>query len=210
MSHGTIHRVRLKFERDFTQIPNSWVRDKRLSRDARGLLFELMSHDESFNVTIESLVGSGIERRDAIRRMVGELERFGYLHRVKRRRRSGQLVGHDWVIQDPFEGVDEAGLRPLLPVDNSPSTVSDFPTLAEPTSGQPSTVDPTPIEDKVKNKDHFPAQPHEPLGAPVDNFGSAKWADDRCPGNWRDGSHVLGEHGMCVHCHERPTVRSAS
>lgn len=209
-SSATITRIHLKFERDFTQLPNAWLRDRRLSRGARGLLGEIMTHDtEAFQLTIEGLVATGLEGRDALRRMIAELERYGYLHRIQKRRQGGRLAGHNWVIQDPFQGVDGHGAAPLVPVDNSlhvdDHTVSDFPTSVKPTSVPPSTVNPTPIEDQSKNRNHDPAQPQ---GAPVDNFGVVRWSDDRCPGNYRDGQHELGQHGMCIHCHERPIVRS--
>ena len=211
---ATITRIQLRFERDFTQLPNAWLRDKRLSRGARGLLCEIMTHDtQTFKLTIEGLVATGLEGRDALRKMVSELERYGYLHRIQKRRQGGRLAGHDWVIQDPFEGVDGSGAAPLWPVDNSASadapTVSDSPAPVKPTSVPPSTVKPTPIEDQSKNKRTTdPAQPQSAPAAPVENFGVVRFADDRCPGNYRDGRHELGKHGMCTWCHERPVVRS--
>ncbi|WP_157532376.1 hypothetical protein [Microbacterium sp. TNHR37B] len=208
-----ITRVQLRFERDFTQLPNAWLRDRRLSRGARGLLAELMTHDtSSYQITLDALSGAGLEGRDALRRMVSELERYGYLHRVQKRRAHGRMAGHDWVIQDPFEGVDEHGASPLLaPVDNPRRTASDYPTSAKPTSAPPSSVKPTPIEDQVKNKDHVPAQPQGTMVAPVDNLGAVRWSDERCPANYRNGAHELGHYGKCVHCAERPlALRSAS
>lgn len=216
MSSATITRIHLKFERDFTQLPNAWLRDRRLSRGARGLLGEIMTHDtNAFQLTLEGLVATGVEGRDALRRMINELERYGYLHRIQKRRSGGRLAGHDWVIQDPFQGVDGHGAAPLWPVDNSPaepgSTVSDFPTSVKPTSVPPSTVNPTPIEDQNKNKrNQYPAQPQSTPAAPVDNFGVVRFADERCPANYRDGRHELGPHGTCTWCHERPTARSVS
>ena len=52
-SSATITRIHLKFERDFTQLPNAWLRDRRLSRGARGLLGEIMTHDtEAFQLCL--------------------------------------------------------------------------------------------------------------------------------------------------------------
>ena len=37
-------RTRLSFEDHYTQVPNAWVRDARLTRRARGLLVKLINH----------------------------------------------------------------------------------------------------------------------------------------------------------------------
>ncbi|MCC2034126.1 hypothetical protein [Microbacterium allomyrinae] len=99
---GVLHRERMRFERDFTQLPNTWLRDRRLSRAARGLLGELMTHDVGFELSIQSLSATGTEGRDAIRTMVTELEREGYLTRHRERRR-GRLGGTVWTLTDPWD-----------------------------------------------------------------------------------------------------------
>jgi hypothetical protein len=67
----------------FTMIPNAYLRDGRLSWEARGLLAWLMSHTPAFKVTEEGMIGAGDMGRDGIRRMVRELETHGYLRRDK-------------------------------------------------------------------------------------------------------------------------------
>lgn len=32
------------------------------------------------------------------------------------------------------------------------------------------------------------------------------FADERCPGNWKDGTHALAVTGLCTWCHERPAM----
>lgn len=96
-----IKRTRLAFEDHFTQVPNAWLRDTRLSRRARGLLAELLSHREGWEVTLESLVATGPEGRDAIRSAVGELEECGYLQRQRQRADGGRLAGIDYHLTDP-------------------------------------------------------------------------------------------------------------
>jgi hypothetical protein len=91
----------LEFEEKYTQVPNGWLRDKRLSRRARGLLAELLSHRPGWRVTVESLVNSGPEGRDAIRTALHELQEHGYLTVVVRQSAGGKLDGHDYVLTDP-------------------------------------------------------------------------------------------------------------
>jgi len=60
-------RGRHSFDDQFTQIPNAWLRDNRLSLQARGLLAQLMSHAPGWNITQESLAKANNIGRDAMR-----------------------------------------------------------------------------------------------------------------------------------------------
>lgn len=113
-----IIRKTLAFERAFTRIPNAWIRDSRLSLKAKGLLTQLLSHQDGWQVSIELLAKQNGCGRDLIRTAVAELEEFGYLTR-RQNRAQGAFDGSVWVTNDP----------------ESPS--SDFPTSGFPTSGNP-------------------------------------------------------------------------
>jgi len=88
------------FDDHFTQIPNDWVRDNRLSLKARGLLSMLMSHRAGWSLSINSIAKEAQEGKDAIRSAIAELERFGYLERsqVNESGRYGEAI---WITQDP-------------------------------------------------------------------------------------------------------------
>jgi hypothetical protein len=88
------------FDDHFTQIPNDWVRDNRLSLKARGLLSMLMSHRAGWSLSINSIAKEAQEGKDAIRSAIAELERFGYLERsqVNESGRYGEAI---WTTQDP-------------------------------------------------------------------------------------------------------------
>lgn len=123
MADGRLRRARLAFERNFTQIPNEWVRDERLSLKARGLLTMLMSHDEGYTVTYKSLAATNKEGLAAIETAVRELKEQGYLDVVKSRGRNGRIEGWIWELTDPVEvrkrrsvpliGFPESGLSEL-------------------------------------------------------------------------------------------------
>ena len=66
-----IVRKKLTHEYRFTQIPNDWVRDSRLSLKSIGLLAQLLSHSEGWNVTISSLATANNCGRDLIAGAVG-------------------------------------------------------------------------------------------------------------------------------------------
>lgn len=129
MADGQIRRVTLKFERDYTQIPNEWLRDQRLSRGARGLLGELMSHDAGWTISIKQLVGSGPEGRYAIDTLVDELKSHGYLELIRFRGAHGRIEGVIWQICDPADAKERFAQPPLDHVPN-------FPHVEKPTRGE--------------------------------------------------------------------------
>lgn len=89
------------FDSHFTQIPNAWLRDVRLSYKARGLLAELMSHSVGFEVSIKRLASKGSDGRDSIASAIGELEAIGYLNREQLRNLDGTLASTLWTTKDP-------------------------------------------------------------------------------------------------------------
>ncbi len=111
------------FDGQFTQIPNAWLRDSRLSLQSIGLLAQLMSHQPGWEISQESLAQRNGIGRDAVRTMLNELMAAGYLKRSEERIRnsSGHLGGYVYETTDP-EGVS--------------------PMLAEPTQAEPTLVHP--------------------------------------------------------------------
>lgn len=117
----SIRRTHLAFEDRFVQVPNEWARDKRISRKARGLLVEIMSHRDGWIITMRSLMESGPEGRDSLRSAINELVENGYLKVEQTRADRGRYSEVDYVIRDPFE-----------PGADSPST--GFPSTVEPST----------------------------------------------------------------------------
>ena len=77
-----IHR----HDRDFAQISNNTLRDKRLSFKARGLLAYLLSQSDTWNFNVKDCSNHSTDGRAAIYSAMKELKRFGYatLHKEKR------------------------------------------------------------------------------------------------------------------------------
>jgi hypothetical protein len=182
---GVLHRERMRFERDFTQLPNQWLRDRRLSRAARGLLAELMTHEAGYELSIAGLSAVGLEGRDAMRTMVTELETAGYLTR-HRERRGGRLGGTIWKLQDPF---DIPAPQPMIPGLERTATYAGKSNVGSANVGSAyvgstASGNPTTIEDQVKKRNtHYPAQPQRTAARPVDNSRRAacghQLVDDR-------------------------------
>lgn len=113
-----------ELDEQFTQVPNSWLRDQNLSLGAIGLLAQLLSHKPGWTVSLHSLAASNGCGKDRIRNHVSELTKNGYLTRSKKQRRTkeGFLAGYDYTLGSPSLG---------------------FPTKVKPTKGEPTKDNPT-------------------------------------------------------------------
>ena len=116
------------FDDHFTQIPNDWLRDSRLSFKARGILAMLMSHTQGWSLSINTIAKQNQEGKDAIRSAVQELEKYGYLYRtqVNEGGRFGESI---WITQDP----------------------ADSPMAENPTTENPTTKNNNIKEEHIKN-----------------------------------------------------------
>lgn len=112
----------MRFERNFTQLPNTWLRDESLSFRARGLLALLMTHDDGWHVTLKALAeASPTEGIDALRTATVELEQRGYLKRTTIQGKGGKFEGTTWEICDPHDDGDV----PLFSALDHPTTAGD-------------------------------------------------------------------------------------
>jgi len=158
------------FDDHYTQMPNAWLRDARLSFRARGLISLIMSHSQGWSLSINSLADQNQEGKDALRSAILELEALGYLSRSQPNE-GGRFGESIWTTHDP---------------EDSPLTE------------KPLTVNPTPKktitkEDQVKNtiaqqvkKDEKPTKPRpHPIPAGFEPTGdSIKTMADHFP--WVD------------------------
>ena len=115
------------FDDHFTQIPNHWLRDPRLTFKARGILALVMSHVAGWSLSINSIAEQNQEGKDAIRSAILELEKFGYLSRSQENEggRFGEMV---WTTHSPTD---------------------------DPMTENPTTVNPTPKNNIIKEEQSF-------------------------------------------------------
>lgn len=116
------------FDDHFTQIPNDWLRDNRLSFKARGILAMIMSHREGWSLSINSIASQNQEGKDAIRSAIQELEQTGYLYRTQANE-GGKFGEAIWITQDP----------------------ADLPMAENPTTDNPTTKNNNIKEEQFKN-----------------------------------------------------------
>ena len=133
------------FDDHFTQIPNEWLRDVRLSFKARGLLALVMSHSKGWSLSINSIAEQNLDGKDSVRSAIAELEKCGYLSRsqVNEGGRFGEAV---WITHDP-----------------SATHCADLPMTEKPT-----TENPTPKNNNLKEE-----QVKKNIDAHFDEFWNA-------------------------------------
>lgn len=122
---------------NFTMVGNDALRDERLSWGAVGLLAYMLSHTGTWQFRSNAMkrpgYGSG---RDAVRRMMRELEAAGYLEHTKQRNGKGQL-------------------RTVTVVHYPPLSLAT-PGTETPAPGRPAPGKAAPIEDQLQ-EDHLQA-----------------------------------------------------
>lgn len=97
---GVLVRRKLSFEKQFTQIPNAYLRDERLGYRAIGILAHLMSHSDGHEVSIKTLAEDGPDGVSAVRTAVEKLEEHGYLTRENTRAHGG-VYATRWELTEP-------------------------------------------------------------------------------------------------------------
>lgn len=92
----------------WTTILNAVAQDGRLSLDTRGLFLLMKSFPPDWEFNVGGLATMGQCGRDKIRRMLGELEKSGYLLREQSHDGGGKFAGNTYVLQDHPPGFEEA------------------------------------------------------------------------------------------------------
>lgn len=102
---------------NFTQISNGWLRDKRLSWKARGLLAWLTSHNSGFEVSLSRIVAaSDRDGRESARSAIEELETCGYLLRAKDRDKAGRITSASYTLVDACPDCHEDPNAQVTPI----------------------------------------------------------------------------------------------
>jgi hypothetical protein len=97
------------FDDHFARIPNDWLRDDRLSLEARGLLAQIMSHRPGWNLSIRSISAQNHIGKEKVRRIIEELMKFEYLERSEKQGKDekGRMTSYDYITRDPLPRTGE-------------------------------------------------------------------------------------------------------
>ena len=87
------------FAISFTQVPNQVIKDDRLSFKAKGLYTHLISKPDNWTFYIDEMVRSSKDGKSSVQSGLKELEKYGYLCRVKAKDEKGKFAGWDYLIR---------------------------------------------------------------------------------------------------------------
>jgi hypothetical protein len=199
----TVFRIH-RHERDYLQVSNATVQDKRLSWEARGLLVYLLSLPTDWEIRVSHLQKQGSAGRDALRKMLHELQRFGYASGVGResqeRGERGRFGPTEIAV---YETPD---LNPYHTETESPSP--ENPSTVPPSPESPSPENPSPYKGHSPQRTQGTKHTHTNLravGAPaegvcVDEFPlktferyARNQPEIRNPSGWASTARRTGE-----------------
>lgn len=145
--------------RGFTTVYRDVAQDRRLSLKARGLFLLLQSLPDDWQYTISGLATMAGTGKDQIRSGLSELLDIGYLVKEQSHDAGGKFAGNIFILQEE------------APLSENPTTVegqnaplSGNPIPEKPTTGKPSTENPTLIDKESKRKiNKTPKAPKTPV-----------------------------------------------
>jgi len=118
---GTVF-VRTKKDRNYTVIDNTFLRDDRLSAQAKGVFAYILYLPEDWCIYQNELVNHFSNGRDALRSAIKELEEFGYISKEhKKDEKTGRFTHWQYTVNE----------IPVSPKSDLPKT--ENPTLENPT-----------------------------------------------------------------------------
>lgn len=161
-----IRRPALHFDREFTIMPNAWLRDPRTSLATKGLLAQLLSHAPGWQVSVESLVAANPEGRHAIRTCIAQALAAGYLAVGQQRDQGGRFAEANYDLVDPFTQPEESAGRDAG--------------FAGRGAGHPSSENPTSVNRTHKKNIFQEDQREEDLSSPAP---PARWTLDEITQN---------------------------
>lgn len=143
-----------KHERAFLTVANATVQDARLSWEARGLLVYLLSLPGDWEIRVSHLISQGNAGRDAVRRMLRELQEFGYASGIGRMSQERGQRGR--FGQNEIRVYETPSLNPFHSGGNSPSpenpSTVDSPSAVPPSPDSPSPENPSTYKEQNLQK----------------------------------------------------------
>jgi len=160
---------RVEKTQNYTVMSNHHLRNAALTLKAKGLLSQMLSLPENWDYTLQGLSRINLEKIDAIREAVKELEQAGYITRSRERNDKGHLLGAVYIIREQPQ-------PPILDLPTLENPMLDNPTLENPTLGNPMQLNKEYLTNKdllntdVSNTDSIPFPPQTPhASANVEN-----------------------------------------
>ncbi len=91
---------RVERTHDYTVMSNHHLKNRALSLKAKGLLSLMLSLPDDWDYTLQGLAHISLEKVDAVRKAIMELENEGYITRTRQRDEEGKLRGTEYIIRE--------------------------------------------------------------------------------------------------------------
>ena len=85
--------TRRKYDRDYCQMANEFLKDTRLSWKAKGIIAYVQMLPDDWVLNMRDLTNRATDGRDSLYSGIKELEKFGYCSKIIKGIRTGQLRG---------------------------------------------------------------------------------------------------------------------
>ena len=138
---------RVERTHDYTVMSNHHLKNRALSLKAKGLLSLMLSLPDDWDYTLQGLAHISLEKVDAIRKAITELENEGYITRTRERDEQGRLRGTEYIIRE--QPISE---KPTLEKPILEKPILGKPTLDKPTQAKPTLENPTQLNKNIYNK----------------------------------------------------------
>ena len=127
---------RVERTHDYTVMSNHHLKNRALSLKAKGLLSLMLSLPDDWDYTLQGLAHISLEKVDAIRKAITELENEGYITRTRERDEQGRLRGTEYIIRE----------QPISEKPTLENPILGKPTLDKPTQAKPTLENPTQLK----------------------------------------------------------------
>lgn len=165
--------IRVQHNDNYTTMSNYHLRDSRLSLRAMGLMSKMLSLPDDWDYTVAGLAAICKEGREAVRKVLQELEDAGYLERDQSRE-GGRFSGYDYTLHE----------EPTLPEEDQAPQEAPQPEEPEPLSAPPPSPRNPGNGDPPSPKKPLPRKPLPENPPQLNNYTTKGLKDKYTPPAW--------------------------
>lgn len=112
---------------NYTVMSNNHFKEREMSLKAKGLLSLMLSLPNSWDYSISGLVKLSKDGKDGVMSALGELEKFGYLQRVRIKDSKGKFSGIEYNIYEQPQEAFPIADNPISANQNEDKPISEKP-----------------------------------------------------------------------------------
>ena len=143
--------MRVHKNKNFTVMSNYHFKEKGLSLKAKGLLSLMLSLPDDWDYSIAGLTTLSKDGKDSVMSALAELEKFGYLTRVRLTNDKGQFAGVEYnIFEEPQKDLPIAA-NPILDKENEEKRMAENPQQLNTNSSITNSI--KEFKESNKNKD---------------------------------------------------------